>query len=64
MNYFQGVDIIKKFRKPTFTPENSPHNLSLQDYRKMLRRAKSGLVAPSESRNVGNTKVSGLVCSI
>ncbi|KAM3177514.1 hypothetical protein ACTXT7_004386 [Hymenolepis weldensis] len=54
-----GVDIIKKFRKSTFTPENSPHNLSLRDYRKMLRRAKSGLVAPSESRNVGNTKVLG-----
>ncbi|VDO03022.1 unnamed protein product [Rodentolepis nana] len=54
-----GVDVIKKFRKSTFTPENSPHNLSLDDYRKMLQRAKSGLVTSSESKAGKNTKVLG-----
>nr|CDS32877.1 sentrin specific protease 1 [Hymenolepis microstoma] len=54
-----GVDVIKKFRKSTFTPENSPSNLSLDDYRKMLQRAKSGLVASSESKTGKNTKVLG-----
>ncbi|KAM7534304.1 hypothetical protein Aperf_G00000106688 [Anoplocephala perfoliata] len=39
-----GIDAIKRFRKPVFTPENSPVNLSLEEYQKMLRKAKSGIL--------------------
>ncbi len=51
----QGTGVLPRFRKPLFSTENSPSNMGIDEYKKLLESARIGI-------SCSNTTVEEMAC--